>query len=93
MSKVRDIWDKFVSLLLRIPIDKFLHFLFGALIAAFFAITLRFNGCIFWVFIAAALKEFFDAYTTDVWDWKDALATVIGGLVIQLFVILGCIIN
>ena len=32
--------------------------------------------------------EFFDKWTTDQWDWWDFVATVSGGLVIQLFAIL-----
>ena len=86
--KLRKIWDWIVKQLYKVPFDKWLHFIAGVLIAAFFAITLKMDVCIVPVLFAGFIKEFFDNWTTDKCDWYDFLATVIGGIVIQLFVIL-----
>ena len=48
--------------------------------------------CIVPVIFAAFIKEFFDVWTDGNFDWVDFLATVIGGAVIQLFVIIASII-
>ena len=45
--------------------------------------------CIVPVIFAGFIKEFFDKWTTQEWDWWDFVATCAGGLIIQLFVILG----
>ena len=86
---MRKIWDKFVSLLYKVGIDKWYHFIAGVLLAA----------CIFIVFgwrwgpavvslIAGIAKEVFDIITTKVYDWQDLAATLAGGLLVQLFVII-----
>lgn len=89
---MRKIWDKLVALIYKVPFDKWLHFMAGLIIAAFFAIVIPkwAEWCIVPVFFAGCAKGFFDVWTTDEadWDWKDLLATLIGGFVIQLFVIL-----
>ena len=85
---MRKIWDKLVALIYKVPFDKWLHFMAGLIIAAFFCITLGMKVCIVPVLFAGFAKEFFDGWTTNQSDWKDFLATLIGGMVIQLFVIL-----
>lgn len=82
---VRKIWDAVVKRLCSIAFDKWLHFICGVLIAAFFCITLGMKACIVPVLFAGFLKEFFDQLTTGVFDWRDFIATLIGGLVIQFF--------
>lgn len=86
---MRKIWDKFVSFISRVPYDKWLHFMAGLIVAAFFAITLKMTACIVPAIFAAFIKEFFDDWTTGEHDLWDLVATVSGGLLIQLFVILG----
>ena len=86
---IRKIWDAFVALIYKIPADKWLHFFAGVIIAAFCEITLHVEWCWWPVLFAAAGKEFFDAWTTGQADWKDFVATVIGGLLIWGFALLG----
>lgn len=85
---IRKIWDAFVGFISKVTYDKLLHFIAGLLVAAFFNITLGMAVCIVPVVFAGFIKEFFDLWTTDKWDWLDFAATCSGGLVIQLFVIL-----
>ena len=85
---IRKIWDAIVRLISKVDYDKLLHFCAGLIIAAIFALPLHMEVCIVPVIFAAFIKEFFDLWTTDKWEWWDFGATCIGGLVIQLLVIL-----
>lgn len=85
---IRKIWDAGVKFLCSIAFDKWLHFICGVLIAALFCVTLGMKACIVPVIFAGFYKELFDQLTTSHFDWKDFLATVIGGAVIQLFAVL-----
>lgn len=85
---MRKIWDKIVALISKVPYDKLLHFIAGLVIAAFFCITLGMKVCIVPAIAAGFIKEFFDNWTSDQVDWWDFVATVAGGLVIQIFAIL-----
>ena len=85
---MRKIWDKIVALISKVPYDKLLHFIAGLVIAAFFCITLGMKVCIVPALAAGFIKEFFDKWTSDQVDWWDFVATVAGGLVIQIFAIL-----
>jgi len=85
---VRKIWDWFVNLFNGIRRDRLYHFIAGLIIAALFFIVLKMPVCIVPVIFAAFIKEFFDVWTDGNFDWIDFLATVIGGAVIQLFVII-----
>ena len=85
---MRKIWDKIVALISKVPYDKLLHFIAGVLIAAFFCITLGMKVCIVPVVIIGYAKEFFDMWTSNEADWWDFAATVAGGLIIQIFVLL-----
>ena len=85
---IRKIWDAFVSLLNKVPYDKWLHAVAGLVIGAFFCIALDMKVCIVPVIFAGFIKEFFDLWTTDKWDWWDFAATCFGGLVPQIFVLL-----
>lgn len=89
---MRKIWDKIVKWLLSIPSDKRLHFVAGFILSAFFAISLKMTVCVVPAVFAAFLKEFFDAWTSpggEGWDWGDFLATILGGVLCQVFVLLG----
>ena len=86
---MRKIWDKFVAWVLSIPADKRLFFVCGLIISAFFAIALGMKFC-FWplIFVAGGV-EFFNMWTSDqkfdVWRF---VATLLGALVPQVFVLL-----
>lgn len=85
---MRKIWDKIVAWFLGIPVDKRLHCAAGIIIAAFFAIALNMKFCFWPVIFFAFAKEFFDSWTGGQFDWKDFLATLIGALIPQAFVLL-----
>ena len=85
---MRKIWDKIVEWLLSIPQDKRLHFVAGIIIAAFFAISLDMKFCVWPVLFFAFAKELFDSITGGEFDPKDFLATILGGCVPQIFVLL-----
>lgn len=85
---MRQLWDKLVQLLYKVPWDKWLHFFAGLIIAAFFAITFGMKACLVPAIIAGLAKELFDKKTTGILDWWDFGATCFGGLLIQLFVLL-----
>ena len=66
----------------KVPVDKFLHFICGFIIAA---VLTPFIGAasILVVAVIAALKEVYDymhpdSHTADIWDW---VATTLGGIV------------
>lgn len=88
LAFLRKLWDKFVTLLYKIPVDKKMHFWAGFLIAAFFAIALGMKLCFWPVLFFALGKEFFDKWTTGVWDWWDFAATMFGSLIPQAFALL-----
>ena len=85
---IRKIWDAIVAWLLGIPSDKKWHFAAGFFFATLFGMLFNMKACILPAIFAGFIKEFFDLWTTDQWDWKDFLATAIGGVLPQLFVIL-----
>lgn len=89
-QQIRKIWNKLVALVCKVPYDKLLHFIAGLIIAAFFALVAPSWkwGAIVSALVAGVAKEVFDYCTTKQVDYKDALATLIGGAVIQLFVLL-----
>lgn len=85
---MKKIFSKIMALLNSIGIDKYLHFIAGLIIAALFNITLDMTACIVPVFFAAFIKEFIDSSGSGTSDWRDAVATLAGGVVIQLFAVL-----
>ena len=86
----RKIWDAIVSLFSKIDYDKWLHFIAGLLISSFCCIALGMNyyWCVVPAVAAGLLKELFDLWTTKLWDWGDVLATVIGGIIPGIFLLL-----
>ena len=88
---IRKIWDAIVSLISKVPYDKLLHFIVGLIVAAFFVIALKWAGweALLVAVAVGALKELFDWLTTEKVEWWDAVATVIGGLVILIFWLIG----
>ena len=85
---IRRIWDRIVAVLLRIPQDKWMHLVAGLIVAAFAAMVCGCRWCIVPALVAGLLKELFDYITTRTADWRDLVATVAGGLIIQIFAIL-----
>ena len=86
---MRKIWDKIVAWPVAIPQDKKMHFVAGLIIAAFFALALGMKAAIDPAIAAASIKEFFDQWTTGKWEWRDFAATCLGGLLVQVFILLG----
>lgn len=86
---MRKIWNWIVALISKVPYEKLLYFIAGLIIAAFFFIVLKMKAAIVPAIFAGFIKKFFDQWTTQEWDWWDFVATCAGGLIIQLFVILG----
>lgn len=71
-----------------IPSDKMLHFIAGMLITAFVAVIApRFAPLAVTVAIVAGFaKEIYDEINYGGFDWKDLLATILGGVVMQVFI-------
>ena len=86
---IRKIWDAIVRFIYKVPYDKLLHFIVGLFVASFFNVSLGMLVCIIPALFAGVLKEAFDYWTTNQFDWLDLVATVAGGAVIQVFAILG----
>lgn len=86
---MRKLWDKFVTLLYKVGQDKWFHFIAGLIVAAALVIW---TGWSWSALIAAAAigiaKEVFDIITTKVYDWKDFVATLCGGVLIWLIALL-----
>ncbi len=86
---MRKLWDKFVKLLYKVGQDKWFHFIAGLIFAAFPTIVFGWNWApMVFAAVAGLAKEIFDIYTTKVYDWKDFVATLCGGIPIQLFALL-----
>ncbi len=80
------IWNWIVGLLNKVRRDRLYHFICGMIIAAFCLIVLKMHFCLWPVLIVAFIKEFIDLWQDGNFDWIDLLATILGALVIQLFV-------
>lgn len=80
--------NKILSILTGVGVDKYLHFIAGLIISAFFHIVLGMGACVIPAIIVAFAKEFADGWRHGVWDWRDFTATVLGGAVIQMFAVI-----
>ena len=83
LSKMNTFLSKFYPSWLEgiVPIDKFMHFLSGAILGILFASVFGWAG-ILWVAAIACAKEVYDylnpdKHTADIWDW---VATMLGGV-------------
>lgn len=83
---MRKIFNKIVAFFNALTADKYLHFIAGLIVAAFFNIALGMEVCIAPVIVAGFIKEFIDEWRYGGADIADFAATVAGGAVIQLFV-------
>ena len=84
---MKKILERIKGLLLSIPHDKLLHFIAGGVIASFFSIVIGATAeyCVLFSAIAGCIKEAVDERRKPgaVSD-ADLLATILGGLVIQI---------
>lgn len=85
---MKKILDKIVRFFNALSADKYLHLIAGLIIASFFAIALGMEACIAPAIVAGILKEVIDESNGRKADWADLVATIAGGAVIQLIVIL-----
>lgn len=85
---MRKLYKKLLDVLNGIGVDKYLHFIAGLIIAAIFGIALDMKVCIVPVVFAAVIKEAIDQSGSGTPDWRDAVATLAGGAVIQILVAL-----
>ena len=79
---------KLFNFITSVPHDKLLHFIAGMLITALFAVVFaRFAPFAVTVAIVAGFaKEAYDEWSYGGWDWDDLLATIVGGVVMQIIV-------
>ena len=72
----------------RIQVDKALHFIAGWLVVAIVATIFPFvaNVAVVFACIAGVVKEARDEAADGSFDWRDLLATTIGGLIGQIFI-------
>ena len=80
------VWSWLIGLLNKVRRDRLYHFIAGLFVAAFFLIVLKMHFCLWPVIFVAFIKEFVDVWQDGNFDWIDLLATVAGGLFIQLLV-------
>ena len=79
------IWNKLIALIAKIPVDKLYHFIAGLMIMAVLGVMFGLGAwAIIAVVIAAVAKEIIDYKAYGLFDIKDALATIIGGIVLML---------
>lgn len=74
----------------NLPSDKMLHFIAGLMITAFVAVVVpRFAPIAMTVAVVAGFaKELRDEIAYGGFDWYDLLATVLGGVVMQVLIFL-----
>lgn len=83
--KLRAIWGTFVNRVAAIAVDKYLHFIAGGVVAfipCMWKSTIHLAMVI--AMLAGLFKEILDAVCGGRFDWKDALATALGGIVVQI---------
>lgn len=85
---MKKIYEKVMGWFRGVGIDKYWHFIAGLVIAALFHIAFGLEVCILPVIVAGFAKEAYDLVTDYRWDWLDFAATILGGLVVQVFVYL-----
>lgn len=85
---IRKIWNAIVAFIEKVPYDKLLHFCVGLIIAAIVALPFHIKVCFWAPLFAAVAKEMFDAWTTQKADPWDFVATMAGGLLIQILAII-----
>ena len=85
LEELKELWHKVVAKLSSIGKDKYLHFFVGVIIGFIpclwkEAIILSIPVALF----AGLLKEVYDFVRGGDFDWKDCLATFLGGLFVLI---------
>ena len=77
---------KILNVLGTIKADKLLHFIAGMLITALVAVVFTHFAplAVAVAVVAGFAKEAYDEWSYGGWDWDDLLATVAGGVVMQI---------
>ena len=88
-AMMKQLFAKMWQWLMALPQDKLWHVIAGLVIGALFAIVLPMEAPIVPVVFAGAIKEFVDQWRTGAGDWRDFVATLAGGAVIQVMVWIG----
>ena len=80
---------KIITTLCAIPSDKMLHFIAGLMIVAVTAIIFpcAANYAVVSAIIAGFFKEAIDKFDYGGWSWRVIAATVIGGVVMQIIIL------
>ena len=81
---MRGLIQKCLHWLQELPQDKLWHVVAGLIVGSFFAIVLPIEAPIVPVVFAGAIKEFVDDWRKGCGDWRDFVATLAGGAVIQI---------
>ena len=84
---MKKILERIKGLLLSIPYDKLLHFIAGGVIASFFSIVIGATAeyCVLFSAIVGCIKEAVDEWRKPgASSYAALLATILGGLVIQI---------
>ena len=85
LSGILPTWGKrIVQALANIPNDKHLHFEAGTIIAGFFTLVWPLGWPVIPVVCIGLAKEAIDEIGRGKGDWKDLLATTLGGCVVQI---------
>lgn len=69
-------------------VDKLYHIIAGLIIGAVFITVLPMPAPIVPVLFAAFIKEFIDQWRGGKFDWLDVVATLIGGAIIQILILI-----
>ena len=85
---MQNIWKWFINLFTEIRRSRLWCIILGLVTAAFFFIVCGMAFCVWPVLFVAFLKELIGVIADRGFDVWDFVATIIGGLIIQLFVIL-----
>lgn len=86
---MKRLFDRFWRWLAAVPQDKLWHVIAGLVVGAFFAVVLPIEAPVVPVIFVGAIKEFVDDWRTETSDWRDFVATVSGGGLIQVMVWVG----
>lgn len=87
---IKEVYAWLVSLFGNLSMSYWYHFIFGVIIASFFAIVFSFAGyCILFVIAIAFLKEVIvsclKGFSWKEFSWKKFLWTLSGGLIVFIF--------
>ena len=85
---MQNIWKWFTNLFTEIRRSRLWCIILGLVTAAFFFIVCGMAFCVWPVLFVAFLKELIGVMADRGFDVWDFVATIAGGLIIQLFVIL-----